>query len=110
MSPWEPSLDLESLREAYATGSFTPSSLIEEILARNTSRGDDSIWITILPREQLIGLARSIERQGPRDLPLYGVPFAIKDNIDLAGLPTTAACPTYEYIASRSATAIQRLL
>ncbi len=110
MSPWEPSLDLESLREAYATGSLTPSSLVEEVLARNISRGDDSIWITILPREQLIGLARSIERQGPSGLPLYGVPFAVKDNIDLAGVPTTAACPAYEYTPERSAPVVERLL
>ncbi len=110
MSPWEPSLDLESLREAYATGSLTPRALIEEILARNTSRGDDGIWISMLPREHLIGLARSLERQGPRDLPLYGVPFAIKDNIDLAGVPTTAACPAYEYTPARSAPVVERLL
>ena len=48
-------------------------------------------------------------RQGPAGLPLFGVPFAVKDNIDVAGLPTTAACPAFAYLPERSATAVERL-
>ena len=57
------------------------------------------------------GLARAAASAGPSaDLPLYGVPFAIKDNIDLAGTPTTAACPAFAYTPDRSAFVVQRLI
>ena len=60
----------------------------------------DPAWISLVDAEQLNGqldiLARCRERSGYRDgMPLYGVPFAVKDNSDVAGLPTTAACPAY---------------
>ena len=54
--------------------------------------------------------ARAIEKRSIEELPLYGVPFVIKDNIDLAGVPTTAGCPAYSYVPSKSSTAVQRLL
>src|SRR5678816_2075704 len=65
------------------------------------------VWISLVPRE--ISLARARDLDGSA-LPLAGVPFAIKDNIDLAGLPTTAGCPAYAYSPERSATVITKLI
>jgi allophanate hydrolase len=65
----------------------------------------------VVPREKALLRARRLERDpvGPVR-PLYGVPFAIKDNIDLACLPTTAACPAYGYAPARSAPVVQALV
>lgn len=62
------------------------------------------VWISLVPRE--VSQAREQEAQGP----LAGLTFAIKDNIDLAGLPTTAGCPAYSYQPERSATVVERLM
>lgn len=104
------SLDLANLAKRYHHGGLTPSRLIENILTRIEARGDDHVWIHRRSREELMSAARSLEAQGPAGKPLYGVPFAIKDNIDLAGCPTTAACPAFTYVAQDSATAVQRLV
>lgn len=104
------SLDLECLRAAYRSGGLRPVRLVNAVLERIERRGDDKIWIRLLPREALLARAAELERRAPDELPLYGVPFAIKDNIDLAGCPTTAACPAYAYTPQASAPAVQRLL
>jgi allophanate hydrolase len=70
----------------------------------------DNVWIHKLPLESLQEYARKVEEKGMAALPLYGIPFAIKDNIDLAGVPTTAACPAFAYTPQRSATVVQRLI
>jgi len=61
-------------------------------------------WITLVDRDRLLARARSLP-----DGPLRGVPVAVKDNIDVAGLPTTAACPSFAYVPERSAAAVRRL-
>src|SRR5712671_5508813 len=65
------------------------------------------VWISLVPREVSLARARELEDSA---LPLRGVPFAIKDNIDLAGLPTTAGCPAYAYSPERSATVVAKLI
>ncbi len=75
------------------------------------ARGEDGTWISVVSREDLLAAAQAIEnRPGARALPLYGVPFGVKDSIDVAGVATTLACPDYAYRAERSAPAIARLL
>ncbi len=103
------SLDLAALAERYRRG-LRPTELIEAVLARIEARGDDHVWIDRLPRAELLRIAAGLEAQGPAGKPLYGVPFAIKDNIDVAGRPTTAACPAFAYTPARSATVVQRLI
>jgi len=103
------SLDLANLAHLYREG-LTPSGLVESILARIDARGGDRVWIHRLPRDELMAMARGLEAKGPAGRPLYGVPFAIKDNIDLAGVPTTAACPAFAYVPRDSATVVQRLV
>ncbi len=77
-----------------------------------TIRGDDEhrAWITVLDDAQLAPYLSRLEATDPDELPLYGVPFAIKDNIDLADVPTTAGCPDYAYTPDRSAFVVQRLV
>jgi allophanate hydrolase len=103
-------LELEPLRAAYRSGALRPSDLVARLLERIGARGDDKVWIHLLPRAELERRAAELERLSPERLPLYGVPFAIKDNIDLAGSPTTAGCPDFAYLPKASAAAVQRLL
>ena len=104
-------LDLGSLRELYKSGGATPSDVIAAIYDRLGAQPLEPVWISVVPREKALSRARKLERDpvGPVR-PLYGVPFAIKDNIDLAGLPTTAACPAYSFAPGRSAYVVQALL
>ncbi len=103
-------LDLSSLRTAYARGDLTPTALVEEIWRRCEAQGDPAVWIHRLSRDELKAHARRVEARAPAMQPLYGVPFAIKDNIDLAGAPTTAACREFAYVPAESAPVVQRLL
>ncbi|MEO7414261.1 MAG: allophanate hydrolase [Opitutaceae bacterium] len=104
------SLDLTTLRNAYAAGTLTPTALVEELCQRLDAHADPAIWIHRLPRSALLAYAHNTEQRGPAEQPLYGVPFAIKDNIDLAGAPTTAACPEFAYTPTVSATVVQQLI
>lgn len=89
-------------------GSGSPVETAERVAAAVEERGDDGTWITFVGREQLLENARLLP--GPSDAPLFGVPFAVKDSIDVAGEPTTLACPDYAYTAQTTAPAVQRLL
>lgn len=105
-----PDLSLSALRRDYLGGRRTPRQVIEEILDRLPRFQDDNIWISQVPAAELLARADRLAAQNPARLPLYGVPFAIKDNIDLAGLPTTAGCPAYAYRPAGSAFVVERLL
>jgi allophanate hydrolase len=100
------SLDLESLREGYQSRAFGPWDVIAEVYRRIAARGQRPVWIELVPQEQAFAAAAKLDES----LPLYGIPFAVKDNIDVAGLPTTAGCPAYAYIPTRSATSVERLI
>ena len=103
-------LDLASLRAAYLSGGQSPRQTIEEVLAREARHADNPIWIARVAEDALFARCAQLAQQDPATLPLYGVPFAIKDNIDLAGLPTTAACPAFTYQPAASASVVQRLI
>ena len=105
-------LGIAALTEGYRAQRWSISEVLEEIQARLVARGEDAVWIHRLSRTALQEHVERVEERRRRGetLPLLGVPFAIKDNIDLAGHPTTAACPDFAYLPSRSATAVQRLL
>jgi allophanate hydrolase len=82
---------------------------IAQTFQRIRERGSDGVWISLVPEEQALIRAAELEADSG-DLPLKGSTFAIKDNIDLAGLPTTAACPAYAYTPKESAFVVQRLV
>ena len=104
------SLDIAALSAAYRDGILTPLQLVEQLIARRADYPDHGIWITQVSAEALRARAQALAACDPASLPLYGIPFAIKDNIDLAGLPTTAACPAFAYEPDESAFVVQRLL
>ena len=83
---------IRKLRSDYADGSITVDTLLDHVVAQ-ADACDPAIWIYRLSREELQAYAERLS--GREGLPLYGVPFAIKDNIDLEGVPTTAGCPEF---------------
>src|SRR5277367_2503770 len=101
---------ISELREHYRAGRLTPTQLIEHLTQVADSVPSRNVWITRLSREQVMGHAHALKLRRIEDQPLYGIPFVLKDNIDLAGVPTTAACPGYSYVPERSATVVQKLL
>lgn len=106
-------LSLTTLRARYLQGTLTPLQLVEQLHAQMLAEDavlDRHVWIRRLTLDELRGYARQLEDRDPKTLPLYGIPFAIKDNIDLAGVPTTAACPDFAYTPERSATVVQQLI
>src|SRR5258706_9096611 len=106
------SLDLTRLLDGYRQGVASPVAVIGSVYERLRRHAGNPIWITTVPEAEARARAEALQaiREGPQRLALYGVPFAIKDNIDVAGLPTTAACPEYAYVPARHATCVQRLL
>jgi allophanate hydrolase len=106
-----PPLDLTRLSAAYAAGTCSPLRLIDALLPRLEASDQDAVWITRTTAEALRARAAALEALPASERgPLWGVPFAVKDNIDVAGVPTTAACPDYRYTPERSATAVERML
>jgi len=104
----EISLDLTSLHEAYASGT-TVEQVIDQVFARLEAVEDPGIFIHLASRSEL---TEQVARLGALDLeakPLWGVPFAVKDNIDVSGMPTTAACEEFSYLPSSDATVVRLL-
>ena len=94
---------IAALREGYAEGRWSVKAVAEAVLVRAAAAEaiDPAIWIARVPAERLLAEAAALDAKGPAGLPLFGVPFAVKDNIDAAGLPTTAACPAFAYQPER---------
>ena len=82
---------------------------IRETFRKIREHHGDGVWISLVPEAHALERARELEADN-RELPLKGQTFAIKDNIDLAGTPTTAACPAFSYTPTRSAFVVQRLI
>jgi len=102
------SLDFAALRAGYRDGAFDPEAVVRAVYARIARRGSDHVWIDLVPEADALAHARALGRWTDASPPLFGLPFAIKDNIDLGGRPTTAACPAFAYVPTRSAPAVER--
>lgn len=113
MQPPGPTIgpSIAEILASHASGTGSPTKTAARVADAMAARGADGVWLSTVPRDELIAAAAAIEqRPGARTLPLYGVPFAVKDSLDVAGVPTTLACPDYSYVAEQTSTAIQRLL
>lgn len=102
-------LTLTWIKHSYETGELNPNELIEEVIKRSESTKDKNIWI-VPPSHELIDKYVYNLPKDSKNYPLWGVPFAIKDNINLANVPTTAACPDYSYIPESNAYVVQKLI
>ncbi|OYW98522.1 MAG: allophanate hydrolase, partial [Rhizobiales bacterium 32-66-8] len=104
-------LDLATLRALYADRSVTPRDVMEAVIERRAAWSDKAVFITPTSDADLLAAAGALmeKHPEPNSLPLWGIPFAVKDNIDVAGLPTTAACPAFAYRPQADATVVARL-
>lgn len=110
-------VSLADWHAAYRDGA-QPAELLQALRGRLAARGADDVLIALVPRatlcarlDALAGMAADHADRASllQAMPLWGVPFAIKDNIDVAGIPTTAACPAFEHVPAQSAEAVRRL-
>ena len=103
------SLDLESLRAFYSNGG-SPLQLFNSLYERILADGDGygCIWIHLRPLREIVDLINRLP-SFDSEYPLWGIPFSVKDNIDVATLPTTAACPSFSYCPTRSANVVSLL-
>lgn len=100
--------DIDSLHEAYAAGA-TAEAILTEVLRRIATTADPGIFLHLANLETLAADARQLGVFDPVAKPLWGVPFAVKDNINVAGMPTTAGCPAFAYVAEQDAVVVARL-
>ena len=110
-----PALDfsIESLRESYCKDVINPSDVIRTAYTRIANYPDKAVWITLVDQDVALDRAQKLSQQYPRAdarPALYGIPFSVKDSIDIAGMPTTLACPSYAYTATSTAPVVQRIL
>lgn len=103
-------LSISGLRAAYAKGDITPQALLSYIRSKSEHFKEHNIWIKLLSEEELKSYLDALELLDPASAPLWGIPFALKDNIDLAGVTTTAACEAFAYIPDESATVTKKLI
>ena len=109
MHPFD--LRLDVLAQAYREGRFTPREVMATLRERALALNPEfNAFIHLLTPEELEPYLAALDNASPQTLPLYGVPFAIKDNIDLAGIVTTAACPAFAYLAEQDATIVDQLI
>lgn len=106
-----PALDFAALGRAYAEGTATPSAVLRALHARIQARGEDGVWLSLRRLDTVLAEAARLEAMpasARATLPLWGLPFGIKDSIDHVDLPTTAGCPGFAYRPARSAAAVRR--
>ena len=110
------SLEIASLRSAFLRGAISAAQLAEQILARIDQSDNPAIWISRSSEVRVRARARELDAEAAADpsiiarLPLFGIPFAVKDNIDVAGMPTTAGCPAFAHTPAETAPIVARLL
>lgn len=101
------------LRAEYAAGTSSPMEIITKAYGSIASYHDKAVWIHLVPKEEALTRAHELLAAFPDPCcrpPLFGIPFSIKDSIDVAGLPTTLACPSFAYTASTTAHVVERIL
>ncbi|WP_345971381.1 allophanate hydrolase [Sulfurimonas sp. HSL1-6] len=103
-------MTISQLLNDYKNGTTTPRDVMANIRARIEANAENPIFIHALSEAETEPYLERLEGVSPALLPLYGIPFAIKDNIDLAGIPTTAACPAFSYVPEASAFVVAQLI
>jgi len=99
---------IADILKAHRSGA-APEQTIARAYARIREHNDPAIFITLRDEQEVRAEAKTLAQKGDTSLPLYGVPFAVKDNTDVGGMPTTVACPAFAYMAKSDATCVARL-
>ena len=94
---------------AHRAGTMTPSQTVARSYRRIRDHNDPAIFISLRDEKDVLAEAERLARRDAAQLPLYGVPVAVKDNIDVLGMPTTAACPAFSYMPTHDSTAVAKL-
>jgi allophanate hydrolase len=102
-------VSIARLIAAYRDGTADPADVVVQAYERARATAEPT-WISLVAWSRVKAMLARLRDVSPSQLPLYGVPFAIKDNIDLAGTPTTAACPAYAYVPDDDAFVVARLI
>lgn len=110
-------LGIQHLANGYRSGAFGIEAVMQSVLDSVDVEEDHRIWIQLVESRKILSKVAALNArweqmhpgQRERALPLYGLPFAVKDNIDVAGMPTTAGCPRFAYVPEKSATVVSRL-
>ena len=109
------SLRIDDLLRYYADEGGDPAAVVEEVYHRIEAWPDSGVWVSLVPKDQVLGQARALAAQkfasgaATDALPLFGIPFCVKDNIHVKGLPTTASCPAFSHFPEITATVVERL-
>ncbi|MDQ0970193.1 allophanate hydrolase [Neobacillus niacini] len=103
-------LSIPELKGKYQSKELTPEDVIQEVVLRAEAEKEYNIWITPPAMERIKPYLEKLKQMDPEQTPLWGIPFAIKDNIDLAGIPTTSGCPEFSYTPNEHATVVTRLI
>jgi allophanate hydrolase len=109
-------LAIAPLRAGFLKRALSAGALMNEVLARINGWDDPALWISRPDERAVRGRAGELDARAAADpdfierKPLFGIPFAVKDNIDVAGMPTTAGCPGFAYTPSETAPVVARLL
>lgn len=102
-------LTLAGLKAAYAKG-LTPAQLAAELRSASEAAASHNVFIHVLSEAEQTPWLQALDDMDPETTPLWGVPFVLKDNMDLAGIPTTAACEAFTYTPDTTAHVVQRLI
>src|SRR6201995_5071518 len=94
---------------AHRAGTLTPAQTVARTYQRIRDHNDPAIFISLRDEKDATAEAEKLAAKDATSLPLYGVPVAVKDNIDALGFPTTAACPAFSYTPAHDSTAVARL-
>ena len=102
-------LEISQIHAAYHAGTLTPVQLITALLERIAAFPDKAVFISRPSEAEILAQAAALSLDDLNRLPLFGIPFVVKDNIDVAGLPTTASCPEFAFTPAKDAVAVTRL-
>lgn len=104
--------DISKLQDGFARGFWTPEDVVREVYRRIDALGENHAWTELVSSEDALAAARRLRARhdGAALPPLYGIPFSVKDNIDVAGLRTTCGCEGFDRLPEVSATSVRKAL
>jgi allophanate hydrolase len=102
-------LEIEAIHAGYRNGTLTPVELFAALIARLNEYPDKAVFIAPVADENILSQVKKLDLADIGNLPLFGIPYVVKDNIDVAGMFTTAACPEFAYTPDVDATVVAKL-